>query len=107
MCLQEKVSEEHVQEALRLFEVSTIDRALRAPRRWWCSPEQREELTLVETQIKQKLAIGAGASRHGGGPRAAGRERVGGMRAPMIMSQRRSRNARRAGARDARALTTD
>lgn len=27
------------------------------------TPEQREELTLVETQIKQKLAIGATASK--------------------------------------------
>ena len=63
MCLQDKVSEEHVQESLRLFEVSTVDAARSgAAEMAVLTPEQREELTLVETQIKQKLAIGATAS---------------------------------------------
>ena len=63
MCLQPHVTEEHVQEALRLFEVSTIDAARSGVTELVVlSPEQREELMLVETQIKQKLAIGATAS---------------------------------------------
>ena len=91
MCLQTQVSEEHVQEALRLFEVSTIDAARSgAAEMVVLTPEQREELTLVETQIKQKLAIGATASkRH----LVEDLARVGVnewavMRALMIMSQR-------------------
>ena len=64
MCLQPHVTEEHVQEALRLFEVSTIDAARSGVTELVVlSPEQREELMLVETQIKQKLAIGATASK--------------------------------------------
>ena len=64
MTLQKQVTEEHVQEALRLFEVSTIDAARSGVAEMVVlSPEQREELMLVETQIKQKLAIGATASK--------------------------------------------
>lgn len=91
MCLQEKVSEEHVQEALRLFEVSTIDAARSgAAEMVVLTPEQREELTLVETQIKQKLAIGASASkRHLAEDLARlGVNEWAVMRALMIMSQR-------------------
>ena len=64
MTLQKQVTEEHVQEALRLFEVSTIDAARSGVAEMVVlTPEQREELMLVETQIKQKLAIGATASK--------------------------------------------
>jgi len=64
MCLQRRVTEEHVQEALRLFEVSTVDAARSGVAEMVVlTPEQREELSLVETQIKQKLAIGATASK--------------------------------------------
>lgn len=50
--------------ARRLFEVSTIDAARSGVAEMVVlTPEQREELTLVETQIKQKLAIGATASK--------------------------------------------
>lgn len=64
MCLQANVTEEHVQEALRLFEVSTIDAARSGVAEMVVlTQEQREELTLVETQIKQKLAIGATVSK--------------------------------------------
>ena len=64
MCLQPHVTEEHVQEALRLFEVSTIDAARSGVAEMVVlTPEQREELTRVETMIKQKLAIGATASK--------------------------------------------
>ena len=91
MCLQDKVSEEHVQESLRLFEVSTIDAARSgAAEMVVLTPEQREELTLVETQIKQKLAIGATASkRHLAEDLARlGVNEWAVMRALMIMSQR-------------------
>ena len=91
MCLQSQVSEEHVQEALRLFEVSTIDAARSgAAEMVVLTPEQREELTLVETQIKQKLAIGATASkRHLAEDLARlGVNEWAVMRALMIMSQR-------------------
>ena len=91
MCLQSKVSEEHVQEALRLFEVSTIDAARSgAAEMVVLTAEQREELTLVETQIKQKLAIGATASkRHLAEDLARlGVNEWAVMRALMIMSQR-------------------
>ena len=90
MYLQEG-SEEHVQEALRLFEVSTIDAARSgAAEMVVLTPEQREELTLVETQIKQKLAIGASASkRHLAEDLARlGVNEWAVMRALMIMSQR-------------------
>ena len=64
MCLQPHVTEEHVQEALRLFEVSTIDAARSGVAEMVVlTPEQREELTRVETMIKQKLASGATASK--------------------------------------------
>ena len=64
MCLQTVVTEEHVQEALRLFEVSTIDAARSGVADMVVlSAEQREELQVVETQIKQKLAIGATMSK--------------------------------------------
>jgi DNA replicative helicase MCM subunit Mcm2 (Cdc46/Mcm family) len=53
MCLQQHVTEEHVQEALRLFEVSTIDAARSGVAEMVVlTPEQREELTRVETMIK-------------------------------------------------------
>ncbi|ACO66000.1 predicted protein [Micromonas commoda] len=91
MTLQKHVTEEHVQEALRLFEVSTIDAARSGVADMVVlTPEQREELMLVETQIKQKLAIGATASkRHL--VEDLGRLGVNEwavMRALMIMSQR-------------------
>ena len=64
MCLQSTVTEEHVQEALRLFEVSTIDAARSGVADMVVlSAEQREELQVVETQIRQKLAIGATMSK--------------------------------------------
>ena len=64
MCLQTTVTEEHVQEALRLFEVSTIDAARSGVADMVVlSAEQREELEVVETQIKQKIAIGATTSK--------------------------------------------
>ena len=64
MCLQTVVTEEHVQEALRLFEVSTIDAARSGVADMVVlSAEQREELQVVETQIRQKLAIGATMSK--------------------------------------------
>ena len=64
MCLQTTVTEEHVQEALRLFEVSTIDAARSGVADMVVlSAEQREELEVVETQIKQKIAIGATMSK--------------------------------------------
>ena len=91
MCLQPHVTEEHVQEALRLFEVSTIDAARSGVTELVVlSPEQREELMLVETQIKQKLAIGATASkRHLAEDLARlGVNEWAVMRALMIMSQR-------------------
>ena len=64
--MQTTVTEEHVQEALRLFEVSTIDAARSGVADMVVlSAEQREELEVVETQIKQKIAIGATTStRH-------------------------------------------
>ena len=63
-CLQTTVTEEHVQEALRLFEVSTIDAARSGVADMVVlSAEQREELEVVETQIKQKIAIGATMSK--------------------------------------------
>ena len=91
MCLQSVVTEEHVAEALRLFEVSTIDAARSGVAGTVVlSPEQREELQLVETQIRQKLAIGATTSkRH----LVEDLSRVGVnewavMRALMVMTQR-------------------
>ena len=64
MCLQTTVTEEHVQEALRLFEVSTIDAARSGVADMVVlSAEQREELEVVETQIQQKIAIGATMSK--------------------------------------------
>lgn len=91
MCLQKVVTEEHVAEALRLFEVSTIDAARSGVAGTVVlSPEQREELQLVETQIRQKLAIGATTSkRH----LVEDLSRVGVnewavMRALMVMTQR-------------------
>jgi DNA replication licensing factor MCM5 len=64
MCLQSTVTEEHVAEALRLFEVSTIDAARSGVADMVVlTAEQREELQVVETQIKQKLAIGATMSK--------------------------------------------
>jgi len=91
MCLQTVVTEEHVAEALRLFEVSTIDAARSGVAGTVVlSPEQREELQLVETQIRQKLAIGATTSkRH----LVEDLSRVGVnewavMRALMVMTQR-------------------
>ena len=91
MCLQSVVTEEHVAEALRLFEVSTIDAARSGVAGTVVlSAEQREELQLVETQIRQKLAIGATMSkRH----LVEDLSRVGVnewavMRALMVMTQR-------------------
>ena len=91
MCLQSVVTEEHVAEALRLFEVSTIDAARSGVAGTVVlSSEQREELQLVETQIRQKLAIGATTSkRH----LVEDLSRVGVnewavMRALMVMTQR-------------------
>ena len=91
MCLQSVVTEEHVAEALRLFEVSTIDAARSGVAGTVVlSAEQREELQLVETQIRQKLAIEATMSkRH----LVEDLSRVGVnewavMRALMVMTQR-------------------
>ena len=80
MTLQKHVTEEHVQEALRLFEVSTIDAARSGVADMVVlTPEQREELMLVERRSAE-----ARHRRHRveasprGGPREARGERVGG-----------------------------
>ena len=90
MTLQKHVTEEHVQEALRLFEVSTIDAARSGVAEMVVlTPEQREELMLVETPDQAEAALGAGVeAAPRGGPRAAGVNEWAVMRALMIMSQR-------------------
>ena len=63
-CLQPVASEVHVAEALRLFTVSTVDAAKSGlADAMALSPEQRAELGAVEERIKQRLPIGAVASK--------------------------------------------
>lgn len=64
MCLQPVASEAHVQEALRLFTVSTIDAAksgLQEMTRF--TEEQQSELRATEERVRQRLPIGAVASK--------------------------------------------
>ena len=62
MCLQSVVTEEHVAEALRLFEVSTID-AGDSRRHGGPFRGTARRVATVETQIRQKLAIEATMSK--------------------------------------------
>ena len=63
MQLHVHVSEYHVREAIRLFNVATVDAAnsgiIDAV---VFTPEQREEFAKVETQIKRRMAVGAAMS---------------------------------------------
>ena len=64
MCLHPVASETHVQEALRLFTVSTVDAAKSGMAgELVLSAEQRQELHSVEERVRQRLPIGAVASK--------------------------------------------
>ena len=64
MCLHPVATEAHVAEALRLFTVSTVDAAKSGMAEAVAlSPEQRQQLAAVEERIKQRLPIGAVASK--------------------------------------------
>jgi len=64
MCLHATATEVHVQEALRLFTVSTIDAAKSGvASEMVVSPEQRTELQAVEERVRQRLPLGAVASK--------------------------------------------
>ena len=63
MQLQLNVTESHVREAIRLFNVSTVDAANSGIiDSIVFTPEQREEFAQIEQQIKRRLAIGASLS---------------------------------------------
>jgi len=64
MCLHPVATEVHVAEALRLFTVSTIDAAKSGlAGEVVVTPEQRQELHAVEERVRQRLPIGAVASK--------------------------------------------
>ena len=64
MCLHPIATEVHVAEALRLFTVSTIDAAKSGlAGEFSVTPEQRQELHAVEERVRQRLPIGAVASK--------------------------------------------
>jgi DNA replication licensing factor MCM5 len=64
MCLHPVATEVHVAEALRLFTVSTVDAAKSGMADAVClSPEQRNELAAVEERVRQRLPLGAVASK--------------------------------------------
>jgi len=64
MCLHPVATEMHVQEALRLFTVSTVDAAKSGMAgELTLSTEQRQELHSVEERVRQRLPIGAVASK--------------------------------------------
>lgn len=63
MQLQLNVTESHVREAIRLFNVSTVDAAHSGiVDSIVFTPEQREEFTQIELQLKRRLAVGASMS---------------------------------------------
>jgi len=63
MQLQLSVTESHVREAIRLFNVSTVDAANSGiVDSIVFTPEQRDEFSKIEQQIKRRLAIGASLS---------------------------------------------
>jgi len=67
MQLQPFATELHVSEALRLFQVSTLDAAMSgslAGAEGFTSEEDHEMLTRIEKQLKRRFAIGSQVSEH-------------------------------------------
>lgn len=67
MQLQPFATESHVNEALRLFQVSTLDAAMSgslAGAEGFTSEEDHEMLTRIEKQLKRRFAIGSQVSEH-------------------------------------------
>jgi DNA replication licensing factor MCM5 len=67
MQLQPFASESHVSEALRLFQVSTLDAAMSgslAGAEGFTSEEDHEMLMRIEKQLKRRFAIGSQVSEH-------------------------------------------
>jgi DNA replication licensing factor MCM5 len=66
MCLHATATEVHVAEALRLFTVSTVDAAKSGLADTVAmSAEQKQQLAVVEERVRQRLPIGAVASKRG------------------------------------------
>ena len=62
MQLQAFATEQHVEESLRLFQVSTLDAAMSgnlAGAEGFTSEEDQEELNLIEKQLKRRFVIGS------------------------------------------------
>ncbi|KAK7868213.1 hypothetical protein R5R35_000617 [Gryllus longicercus] len=67
MQLQPFANENHVSEALRLFQVSTLDAAMSgslAGAEGFTTEEDHEMLTRIEKQLKRRFAIGSQVSEH-------------------------------------------
>ncbi|XP_046658184.1 DNA replication licensing factor Mcm5 [Homalodisca vitripennis] len=67
MQLQAFATETHVDEALRLFQVSTLDAAMSgslAGAEGFTTEEDQEALTRIEKQLKRRFAIGSQVSEH-------------------------------------------
>ena len=62
MQLQAFATEQHVEESLRLFQVSTLDAAMSgnlAGAEGFTTEEDQEELNLIEKQLKRRFVIGS------------------------------------------------
>merc|ERR550534_2228869 len=67
MQLQAFATEQHVEESLRLFQVSTLDAAMSgnlAGAEGFTTEEDQEELNLIEKQLKRRFVIGSQVSEH-------------------------------------------
>lgn len=67
MQLQPFATERHVDEALRLFQVSTLDAAMSgslAGAEGFTTEEEHQTLTRIEKQLKKRFAIGSQVSEH-------------------------------------------
>merc|ERR1712142_1253950 len=67
MQLQAFATEQHVEESLRLFQVSTLDAAMSgnlAGAEGFTTEEDQEELNLIEKQLKRRFVIGSPVSQH-------------------------------------------
>lgn len=67
MKLQPFAGEEEVNEALRLFQVSTLDAAMSgtlAGAEGFTSEEDTEQLARLERQLKRRFAVGSQVSEH-------------------------------------------
>ena len=63
MQLRAEVTVDHVREALRLFSVSTENAAKSGLQEGIVfTPEQRQEMSAIETQLKQRMAVGSTVS---------------------------------------------